>query len=56
MKKGTLYLSQPVAPGNKDWFHFYEVWSHDATGIKVLDGQNHWIFFPAHLIQRIEYD
>jgi hypothetical protein len=51
----TLYLTQKADPGGKDWVHVYEIRNHTAAGITIVDGQNRTTFYPAHLIQRIEY-
>lgn len=55
----TVYLSAPVAPGNKDQVSG-ELRKHDNLGVwvwaatyGVVGGQ--LLFFPAHQIQRIEY-
>jgi hypothetical protein len=56
MKKATIFLKEKVAPGGMDWMHVYEIIFNTAVGVMVKDGQLRRYFFPAHLIQRIEYE
>jgi hypothetical protein len=53
----TVHLSARVAPGDKDWCSG-EIQKHNETGvwISIQYGYDRQVlFFPAHLIQRIEY-
>lgn len=56
----TVYLKEPVAPGpTPKAYHSGYISAHDAQGI-VMHARDDWrgdsVFFPAHLILRIEYN
>ncbi|MGB0218312.1 MAG: hypothetical protein ACPGJF_03175 [Sinimarinibacterium flocculans] len=55
----TVYLSAPVAPGNRDHVSG-ELRKHDSLGVWVFTATyeigGRLLFFPTHQIQRIEYN
>lgn len=54
----TIYLTSPIAPGGKDW-HKGFIETHDAKGVTINsrdDGRGERVFYPIHLVQRINYN